>query len=132
MAAVSSPICRRSRSAASRRRRRTGATGPAGFRQAPRWPAPRRVTAPVSEPVRRESDPRSIAGKAPRPERHVAVVVVGGGAAGVAAAVEAAGARGGGLLVDENPGDDGAMGVGVPLYLGQGMQPCARDPALRR
>src|SRR2546425_1124943 len=130
MAAVSSPICRRSRSAASRRRRRTGATGPAGFRQAPRWPAPRRVRAPMSEPVRRESDPRSIAGKAPRPERHVAVVVVGGGAAGVAAAVEAAEAGVEVLLVDENPVDNDTMAMDVPLYFGQRMQPSVRNRAL--
>src|SRR2546425_641629 len=130
MAAVSSPICRRSRSAASRRRRRTGATGPAGCPQALRWPARRRVTAPVSEPVRRESDPRSIAGKAPRPERHVAVVVVGGGAAGVAAAVEAAGAGVEVLLVDENPVDNDTMAMDVPLYFGQRMQPSVRNRAL--
>ena len=51
----------------------------------------------------REIDARSVADKAPRPERHVAVVVVGAGTAGVAAAIAAA--RGGAevLLVDENP-----------------------------
>ena len=84
----------------------------------------------MSEPVRRESDPRSIAGKAPRPERHVAVVVVGGGAAGVAAAVEAAEAGVEVLLVDENPVDNDTMAMDVPLYFGQRMQPSVRNRAL--
>ena len=38
----------------------------------------------------RGTDPRSIAGKAPTPERHVALVVAGAGVAGIAAAIEAA------------------------------------------
>src|SRR5947209_7159742 len=84
----------------------------------------------MSEPVRRESDPRSIGGKAPRPERHVAVVVVGGGAAGVAAAVEAAEAGVEVLLVDENPVDNDMMAMDVPLYFGQRMQPSVRNRAL--
>ena len=80
--------------------------------------------------MRREADPRSIAGKAPRPERHVAVVVVGSGAAGVAAAVEAAGAGVEVLLVDENPVDNDTMAMDVPLYFGQRMQPSVRNRAL--
>src|SRR5438034_9748938 len=84
----------------------------------------------MSEPVRRESDPRSIAGKAPRPERHVAVVVVGGGAAGVAAAVEAAEAGVEVLLIDENTVDNDMMAMDVPLYFGQRMQPSVRNRAL--
>src|SRR5947208_730917 len=80
--------------------------------------------------MRREADPRSIAGKAPRPERHVAVVVVGGGTAGVAAAVEAAGAGIEVLLVDENPVDNDMMAMDVPLYFGQRMQPSVRNRAL--
>ena len=85
---------------------------------------------PVSETVRRATDPRSIAGKTPRPERHVAVVVVGGGAAGVAAAVEAAGAGVEVLLVDEHPVDNDMMAMDVPLYFGQRMQPSVRSRAL--
>ena len=75
-------------------------------------------------------DARSVADKAPRPERHVAVVVVGAGAAGVAAAIAAA--RGGAevLLVDENPIDHDMMAMDVPLYFGQRMQPTVRNRAL--
>ena len=80
--------------------------------------------------MRREADPRSIAGKAPRPERHVPVVVVGSGAAGAAAAVEAAGAGVEVLLVDENPVDNDMMAMDVPLYFGQRMQPSVRNRAL--
>src|SRR2546423_10776980 len=80
--------------------------------------------------MRREADPRSIAGKAPRPERHVPVVVVGSGAAGVAAAVEAAGAGVEVLLVDENPVGNDTMAMDVPLYFGQRMQPSVRNRAV--
>ena len=78
----------------------------------------------------REIDARSVADKAPRPERHVAVVVVGAGAAGVAAAIAAA--RGGAevLLVDENPIDHDMMAMDVPLYFGQRMQPSVRNRTL--
>ena len=75
-------------------------------------------------------DLRSIADKAPRPERHVSVVVVGAGVAGVAAAVAAA--RGGAqvLLVDEHPVDNDMMAMDVPLYFGQRMQESVRNRAL--
>ena len=75
-------------------------------------------------------DLRSIADKAPRPERHVPVVVVGAGVAGVAAAVAAA--RGGAqvLLVDEHPVDNDMMAMDVPLYFGQRMQESVRNRAL--
>jgi thioredoxin reductase len=75
-------------------------------------------------------DKRSIADKAPRPERHVAVVVVGAGAAGVAAAIEAARAGVEVLLIDENPVDNDMMAMDVPLYFGQRMQPSVRNRAL--
>jgi len=75
-------------------------------------------------------DKRSIAEKAPRPERHVAVVVVGAGAAGVAAAIEAARAGVEVLLIDENPVDNDMMAMDVPLYFGQRMQPSVRNRAL--
>src|SRR5262245_65786380 len=72
-------------------------------------------------------DLRSIADKAPRPERHVPVVVVGAGVAGVAAAVAAA--RGGAqvLLVDEHPVDNAMMAMDVPLYFGQPIQESGRN-----
>jgi thioredoxin reductase len=75
-------------------------------------------------------DKRSIAEKAPRPERRVAVVVVGAGAAGVAAAIEAAQAGVEVLLIDENPVDNDMMAMDVPLYFGQRMQPSVRNRAL--
>ena len=75
-------------------------------------------------------DTRSIADKAPRPERHVAVVVVGAGAAGAAAAIEAARAGVEVLLIDENPIDNDMMAMDVPLYFGQRMQPSVRNRAL--
>lgn len=78
----------------------------------------------------REIDARSIAGKAARPERHVAVVVVGAGVAGTAAAIEAARAGAEVLLVDENPVDNDMMAMDVPLYYGQRMQPSVRNRAL--
>ena len=75
-------------------------------------------------------DKRSIADKAPRPERHVAVIVVGAGAAGVVAAIEAARAGVEVLLIDENPVDNDMMAMDVPLYFGQRMQPSVRNRAL--
>jgi thioredoxin reductase len=75
-------------------------------------------------------DKRSIADKAPQPERHVPVVVVGAGAAGVAAAIEAARAGVEVLLIDENPVDNDMMAMDVPLYFGQRMQPSVRNRAL--
>jgi thioredoxin reductase len=75
-------------------------------------------------------DPRSIADKAPRPERHVPVVVVGAGVAGVAAAVAAARAGAQVLLVDEHPVDNDMMAMDVPLYFGQRMQESVRNRAL--
>ena len=75
-------------------------------------------------------DTRSIADKAPRPERHVAVVVVGAGAAGVAAAIEAARAGVEVLLIDENPIDNDMMAMDVPLYFGQRMEASVRNRAL--
>jgi thioredoxin reductase len=75
-------------------------------------------------------DKRSIADKAPRPERHAAVVVVGAGAAGVAAAIAAARAGAEVLLVDENPVDNDMMAMDVPLYFGGRMDPSVRNRAL--
>jgi thioredoxin reductase len=80
--------------------------------------------------VAREVDRRSIANKAPRPERHVAVVVVGAGVAGVTAATEAARCGVDVLLVDENPVDNDMMAMDVPLYFGQRMQPSVRNRSM--
>lgn len=75
-------------------------------------------------------DPRSVADKAPQPDRHAAVVVVGAGAAGVAAAVAAAQRGAQVLLVDEHPVDNDMMAMDVPLYFGQRMQGSVRNRAL--
>jgi thioredoxin reductase len=80
--------------------------------------------------VTREIDPRSVADKPPRVERHVPVVVVGAGAAGVAAAIAAARSGAQVLLVDENPVDNDMMAMDVPLYFGQRMQESVRNRAL--
>src|SRR6266403_893820 len=77
----------------------------------------------------RETDPRSIAGKLPAPDRHVPLVVVGAGAAGVAAAIEAARAGVEVLLVDEHPVDNDMMAMDVPLCFGQRMDATVRNRA---
>ena len=74
-------------------------------------------------------DRRSIAGKAPRPDRHVPLIVVGAGPAGVAAAVEAARAGVDVLLVDEHPVDNDMMAMDVPLCFGQRMEATVRNRA---
>jgi thioredoxin reductase len=74
-------------------------------------------------------DRRSIAGKAPRPDRHVPLVVVGAGPAGVAAAVEAARAGVEVLLIDEHPVDNDMMAMDVPLCFGQRMDATVRNRA---
>jgi thioredoxin reductase len=78
----------------------------------------------------RETDPRSIAGKLPAPDRHVALVVVGAGAAGVAAAIEAARAGVEVMLIDEHPVDNDMMAMDVPLCFGQRMDGSVRNRAL--
>src|SRR5437899_1823313 len=75
----------------------------------------------------RETDPRSIAGKIPAPDRHVPLVVVGAGVAGVAAAIEAARAGVEVVLIDEHPVDNDMMAMDVPLCFGQRMAALALD-----
>ena len=75
-------------------------------------------------------DRRSIAGKAPRAERHVPLVVVGAGAAGVAAAIEAARSGIETMLIDEHPVDNDMMAMDVPLCFGQRMDAAVRNRAL--
>jgi thioredoxin reductase len=76
-----------------------------------------------------ETDPRSIAGKAPTPERHVPLVVVGAGVAGIAAAIGAAEGGVEVLLVDEHPVDNDMMAMDVPLCFGQRMHGAVRNRA---
>src|SRR5206468_11801070 len=78
----------------------------------------------------RGTDPRSIAGKAPTPERHVAVVVVGAGVTGIAAAIEAARAGIEVMLIDEHPIDNDMMAMDAPLCFGQRIDPSVRNRAL--
>ncbi len=78
----------------------------------------------------RETDPRSIAGKMPGPERHVPLVVVGAGVAGIAAAIEAARAGVEVVLIDEHPVDNDMMAMDVPLCFGQRMDGSVRNRAL--
>src|SRR5882672_676967 len=78
----------------------------------------------------RETDPRSVAGKMPTPDRHVRLVVVGAGPAGVAAATEAARAGLEVVLIDENPVDNDMMAMDVPLCFGQRMDGSVRNRAL--
>jgi thioredoxin reductase len=63
-------------------------------------------------------DPKSAAGKRPRPEQVVDVLVVGAGPAGVAAALEAARSGRSVLLVDEHPVTAGMAGLDVPFLFG--------------
>src|SRR5436309_1923606 len=78
----------------------------------------------------RGTDPRSIAGKAPTPERHVALVVVGASVAGIAAAIEAARAGIEVMLIDEHPIDNDMMAMDAPLCFGQRIDPSVRNRAL--
>jgi thioredoxin reductase len=78
----------------------------------------------------RETDPRSIAGKMPAPDRHVPLVVVGAGPAGVTAAIEAARAGVEVVLIDEHPVDNDMMAMDVPLCFGQRMDGSVRNRAL--
>ena len=78
----------------------------------------------------RETDPRSIAGKMPAPERHVPLVVVGAGVAGIAAAIEAVRAGVEVVLIDEHPVDNDMMAMDVPLCFGQRMDGSVRNRAL--
>ena len=77
----------------------------------------------------RETDPRSISGKLPAPDRHVPLVVVGAGAAGVAAAIEAARSGVEVMLIDEHPVDNDMMAMDVPLCFGQRMDGSVRNRA---
>src|SRR5258705_2847057 len=78
----------------------------------------------------RETDPGSITGKLPAPDRHVPLVVVGAGAAGVSAAIEAARAGIEVVLIDEHPVDNDMMAMDVPLCFGQRMDGSVRNRAL--
>jgi thioredoxin reductase len=75
------------------------------------------------------TDPWAIDGKFPAPDEHVQLLVVGAGAAGLAAAIEAAKLGLSVTLVDENPVAAGLMGLDVPLFYGQRMNPAVQEEA---
>jgi thioredoxin reductase len=75
------------------------------------------------------TDPWAIDGKFPAPDEHVQLLVVGAGAAGLAAAIEAARLGLSVTVVDENPIAAGLMGLDVPLFYGQRMNPAVQEEA---
>ena len=77
----------------------------------------------------RPVDPIAIDGKFPAPEEHAQLLVVGGGTAGLAAAIEAAQLGLKVVLVDENPVAAALMGLDVPLFYGQRMNPAVQEEA---
>jgi thioredoxin reductase len=74
-------------------------------------------------------DVSSVAGRAPRPERHVEIVVIGAGPAGCAAALAAARAGAEVLLVDEHPVDPGLIGLDAPYLFGGRATAATQNPA---
>jgi len=77
----------------------------------------------------RRTDPAAIDGKFPAPEEHAELLVIGAGPAGLAAAIEAAGQGVKIVLIDENPVPVGLMGLDVPLFYGQRMNPAVQEEA---
>jgi thioredoxin reductase len=75
------------------------------------------------------TDPWAIDGKFPPPDEHVQLLVIGAGQAGLAAAIEAAKLGLSVTLVDENPVAAGLMGLDVPLFYGQRMNPAVQEEA---
>ena len=74
-------------------------------------------------------DPHAIDGKFAAPDEHARLLVIGAGAAGLAAATRAAELGLTVLLVDENPVPSALMGLDVPLFYGQRMNPAVQDQA---
>jgi thioredoxin reductase len=75
------------------------------------------------------ADPWAIDGKFPPPDEHAQLLVVGAGPAGLAAAIEAARLGLSVVLVDENPVPAALMGLDVPLFYGQRMNPAVQEEA---
>ncbi len=74
-------------------------------------------------------DPKSVAGKFPRPEQHVGLLVVGAGPAGIAAALEGARRGQSVLLVDEHPVAAGMAALDVPFCFGGRASPAIANQA---
>jgi thioredoxin reductase len=77
----------------------------------------------------RPTDPCAIDGKFAPADEHAQLLVVGAGPAGLAAAIEAAARGVGVVLVDENPVPAALMGLDVPLFYGQRMNPAVQEGA---
>jgi thioredoxin reductase len=75
------------------------------------------------------TDPWAIDGKFAAPDEHAQLLVVGAGEAGLAAAIEAARLGLSVVLVDENPVPAALMGLDVPLFYGQRMNPAVQEAA---
>jgi len=77
----------------------------------------------------RPTDPCAIDGKFAAPDEHAQLLVIGAGPAGLAAAIAAAEAGLSVVLVDENPVPAALMGLDVPLFYGQRMNPAVQEDA---
>ncbi len=77
----------------------------------------------------RRTDPAAIDNKFPPPEEHAQLLVIGAGPAGLAAATEAAALGLSVVLIDENPVPAALMGLDVPLFYGQRMNPAVQEAA---
>jgi len=77
----------------------------------------------------RPIDPWAIDGKFPPADEHTQLLVIGAGPAGLAAAIEAAHLGIQVVLIDENPVSAALMGLDVPLFYGQRMNPAVQESA---
>jgi thioredoxin reductase len=83
----------------------------------------------AAPPTGRPFDPWAIDGKFAAPDEHVQLLVIGAGPAGLAAAIAAAGLGLSVVLIDENPVPAALMGLDVPLFYGQRMNPAVQEQA---
>jgi thioredoxin reductase len=77
----------------------------------------------------RPTDAAAIDHKFPPPAEHAQLLVIGAGPAGLAAATAAASLGLSVVLIDENPVPAALMGLDVPLFYGQRMNPAVQEAA---
>jgi thioredoxin reductase len=77
----------------------------------------------------RPTDLAAIDEKFPPAEEHAQLLVIGAGEAGLAASIEAATLGLNVVLIDENPVPAALMGLDVPLFYGQRMNPAVQEEA---